>query len=202
MALQRAAQVAAVTGAAYLFGSYAVRHGYLPAFDTKAPPDAERGPLDEIHAYNVWEIEPDQFAPVGGKAATHTLYRHSRTHSTPVSYKDRAGGFQLWISDGSRQISPKGEACFKCIGAERYTAADTQRKARVEQMLWDRMMDTVQAAGVTTLYGTSHTPTLSERMAAMGFVVEKEDYDGASTNGVRLDMTQYKKYIDPAAVTA
>jgi hypothetical protein len=185
--MQRAARIAAAGAAAYAATFYAFHNGYLR--DVQLSKMARGVATDVLHSpvYEVWEVMPLAFAPVGGKGAMHVLYKETHVCGTAVSFRDRVGAFSLWISDGSH-YSPKGVASFKNLAV---LLGEGEEEERVESALYDRMMTTVKDAGVTTLYGTSHTPQLSSRMAKMGFKVVEKDYDGASSNGVELDVARY-----------
>jgi hypothetical protein len=193
--MQRAAGFTAAGAATYAAGLYAVHCGYLPdvrpfkvARDVAAKASRSVA-TDVLHSpvYDVWEVTPLDFAPVGGKGEAHVLYKETRVCGTAVSFRDRVGAFSLWISDGSH-YSPKGVASFKNLAV---LLGEGEEEERVESALYDRMMNTVKDAGVKTLYGTSHTPQLSPRMTKMGFVVVEKDYDGASSDGVELDVARY-----------
>ena len=191
--MQRAARFTAAGAATYAAGSFAVHCGYLPDVQPfKVARDVAAKMVrsvatDVLHSpvYEVWEVMPLDFAFVGGKEEVHVLYRETRVCGTAVSFRDRVGAFSLWISDGSH-YSPKGVASFKNLAV---LLGEGEEEERVESALYDRMMNIVKDAGVTTLYGTSHTPQLSPRMAKMGFVVVEEDYDGANSNRVMLDVS-------------
>ena len=199
MALQAAARKATRVGAGVI-GTAALSYTAfgvgvivgVTLLDRPVPKFARRVAVDVLHSpvCDVWEVRPDPFDRAGGLAATYKLYRETRVFGGLVRWKDPAGFFCLWVSDGTRQQDPIGVASFMCISVDGAHNAhnDEEERARVESKLWDRMMSTAAAAGATTLFGVSQTPELSPRMASMGFVVVREDIDGANGTLVKLEL--------------